>query len=74
MPARTARKPVIKAEPYQAPGQRQRTRMTNYGYVYEIAKVVKDKEFIQKCELAAQAGQIDWLRAVWRITQLEEVA
>jgi hypothetical protein len=72
MPARTVRNPA--RESHQAPGQRQRSRMTALGYVYEIAEVVKDRNFIRQCELAAQAGQIEWLRAVWRITQLEKAA
>jgi len=59
---------------YQAESQSDRSMATAYGYLYKIKEVVTDRTFVRQCELAAQAGQSGWLRAVWKITQLEKAA
>jgi hypothetical protein len=62
------------AKTYQADSQADRAMATAYGYLYKIKEVVTDTAFLRQCELAAQAGQSSWLRAVWKVTQLEKAA
>lgn len=59
---------------YQAESQADRSMATAWGYYHKIQEVVTDRAFLRKCELAAQAGQSTWLRAVWKVTQLEKAA